>query len=66
MLALTSSAAVAVKSLVSALGLHGGAGLRITSRPAGTTAGGAQAEANALDPRGLRGGGEHPPGRPSS
>lgn len=31
MLALTSNAAVAVKSLVSALGLHGGAGLRITA-----------------------------------
>ena len=31
MLAMTSNAAVAVKSLVSALGLHGGAGLRITA-----------------------------------
>ena len=33
MLAMTSNAAVAVKSLVSALGLQGGAGLRITAMP---------------------------------
>lgn len=33
MLALTSNAAVAAKSLVSALGLRGGAGLRITAMP---------------------------------
>jgi hypothetical protein len=33
MLALTSNAAVAVKSPVSSLGLHGGAGLRITAMP---------------------------------
>jgi Fe-S cluster assembly iron-binding protein IscA len=36
MLALTSNAAVAAKSRVSAFGLHGGAGLRITANaPAG-------------------------------
>jgi Fe-S cluster assembly iron-binding protein IscA len=33
MLAMTSNAAVAVKSLVSALGLQGRAGLRITAMP---------------------------------
>ncbi len=33
MLALTSNAAVAVKSHLSALGLQGGAGLRITAMP---------------------------------
>jgi hypothetical protein len=37
MLAMTSNAAVAVRNLVSALGLYGRAGLRIAARPGTAT-----------------------------